>query len=276
MNFRIWIEAQTALEPPKTALGSGNIDNIGIDDNDDNGDDSEWNWDNINKRYGQALLTWANASPYGKKIKTAILNIVFSQQPQIGDPDIFGYEDVGEDKISAEGEATIRVEWKYPEEQIEQKVFNTLRDARKGDLWKVFKIQPNQLWSFLDKGEVFEYVFYVIKSSIVGQSPQLYQQHYNQNAPEGQRFSPDYWAKADEWKKDKATLAKHAAFKAHELQPQLEQQVKEMVEDYYSYGRQQREETEMRFLGQKHVSGLVWKEHFVASVDLQWEYRFRQ
>lgn len=233
---------------------TNNNDGDGGDDGDD--DEEGWDWDNL-KKYDSALIQWASNDPFAKRIKNAILERIFNEEPELDVAEYFGDDD-NEHDFSPSGEITLKIEWKMPVDSIEDALLVTLR---KSTVWKPLGIQPNQLWNVLDKGDVFEYVYYHIRSSIVGHNPEIYEKHHRPEKPEWQRLDPIYFTKQKDWLKDKQTIEKYAKFMLY----QKDEELKKYVQEYLPF------DVDLQKVKES-VRGLVWEDNFDASCYVYYRY----
>lgn len=241
----------------KSYIGNNNIIN---NNNEDGGDDDEndksWEWDQL-KRFDNDLINWTANDPFAKRIKNAIIELVFKNEPEIDVKEYFG-DDENEFDFSPTGTIVLGVEWKMPVDSIEDSLLATLR---KSTIWRALKIQPNELWGTLDKGDLFEYIYYHIRMSVIGHNPSLYDQHYHAERPEWQRLDNDYFKKSSDWQKDKQTLEKYAKFMIY----QKDEQLKQYVKNYLPF---EVNVTKTR----ENVRALVWEENFDASANIWYQY----
>jgi len=263
MEFKKWFEAVA------TQIRTGGIDISPPDDEDDEGDDDEeWNWNNVEQKFGAAIQSWVDVSPCSQKVKSAILKRIFSTKPKLGDPDVWSEQ---ENEIPPKGYVQMQIEWQYPVEKIESPLFNTLRNASTCDLWKAFKIEPKELWSLLDKGQVFDYVFYVLKLSLSG----LAAQHF----VEPVKSLPAHLnlRKQEEWGRDKLTISKYAAFELRSMEEKLGKYIEDYVLDMYNFHARERRKVEakgieVRLDKRDQIQGQIYKENFWARARLSWDY----
>lgn len=264
-NFREWFEA-TTLQTNVGGVGTLPPQEDDDDGNDD--DDKEWSWENVQTKYGQAIQQWVDTSPCAKKIKGAIIRRLFSQEPHMGDIDIFSEK---EEDTSPQSDVEMSVEWSYPEEDIESRLFNTLRNASTCDLWKAFKIQPKDMWSLLDKGHIFNYIHYVFNLALSGLTTQI------QKLPDKVMPAGQWLDKQSQWAKDKLTIGKYAIFQTKEMMEKFEKHVEEYVLDMYNFHARERKRPEAKGVNLSlsrppQSNGQTYNHHYWARVRLQWDY----
>lgn len=258
-EFILTLETQT-LQIDKPVSGSGfNDNNDGFDDGGNNDDDEFWEWDKL-KRFDQGLMTWTNTSDFARKIKTSIINLVFKQQPEIDFKEYIPYDEENEFEFSPSGEITMSVEWKYPEDNLEERLYNTLRSSQ-SDLWKPLGIRPNEVWNTLDKGDLFEYVWYHLKSSILGQNVEYSNTMYHPEKPDGQRFDQQYFGMQKKWEEDKPTFEKYTKYVLFERAKEFEEKAREFIPF----------DVELEKIKES-VKALVWQNNFDASAYIWYRY----
>lgn len=262
-DFLLKLESQAITDKPIKQLGgTPPNDNDGFDDDGNNDDDEQWQWDNL-KRFDLPLMQWANTSPFAIKIKNAIFTKIFKQKPEIEVKEYHpNYDDDNEyeSELAPSGTVILSVQWKLPEEEIEEALFNTLR-SNQSDLWKPLQVPPNELWTTLDKGDVFHYVFYHINSAILGSNVQYSNQYYDKNRPDGSKFDPEYFSLQKAWEKDKATFEKYTKFVVYEKQTELEKHAK----DFFTFDVKLEKYKES-------FRALVWHETYDASALIWYNY----
>lgn len=254
-TFQDYIKEQIATQ---SFIGN-NIINNNNNNNDDEGDDNDdegWQWDQLN-HFDNDLTNWTANDPFAKRIKNKIIELVFKEEPKLEIKEYYGDDD-NEYDFSPTGTIVLSVEWKLPFDSIEDSLLATLR---KSTVWKPLKIQPNELWSTLDKGDIFDYIYWHIRSSILGHNTVLYNQHYHPERPEWQRVDQEYYSKQNQWNKDKQTLEKYTKFMIYQKQEQL----KKFVEDYLPFEANV-EKTRER------TQATAWNDNFIASSYIDYRY----
>lgn len=226
-----------------------NNNNDGDDDGDGDGDDDEYEWDKLS-RYDDKLIDWVHNDPYAKKINNAILELIFKKGPYLEIKDYFGDDD-NEINFSSSGEVILEASWRMPVDSIEDKLYHTLRS---GTVWKAFNIQPNELWNFIDKGDVFEYIYYHIKMSLLGINKKISDKHYN--------FDQEYFLKHKDWVSDKQTLEKYGKFMMYMNNDKFTK----FVEDFFPF------EVELEKTKES-VRSLIYKENFDITGLLDYRYQ---
>jgi len=255
-DFLDWLKKEAVA----TTTGSGIGNNIGNDDDDgDDDDDAEWSFDECDRRFGKDIQIWIDESPTGKKIKGSILNIIFSSKYELLDPQIYEMDD--RERIPDEGTVEIRVSWKHPKDDISPKLLNTLR---RSDIWKVFKIQPNQLWNVLDKGQLFQYINFIFDLSLSGMNRTIAGQFHTPN----QSRAKQYLAATSNWIKDKLTIGKYAGFKAHELVNSKE--LEPHIKDYMSMFTNKA--IELDLMQEPRTRGQVYGSDYVGEATIIYRY----
>lgn len=213
-TYKQWLEAVAVGNSVANATMFPPNDN----DNNDDDDDEGWDWDNVDKTFGMSIQKWLDTSPDAQKMKGAVLGKVFSRQPEFSDVEIYGDDD-SEHELSPQGMAEVRVSWRLPVDDLEQPIINTMR---KSDLWRALRVQPNQLWQTLDKGDLANYVLYLFNMSLSGMNHGIVQQYQG-------TFDQKYFTDKSAWEKDKLTLQKYAAFKSYEMKSEIEDHVRNYV-----------------------------------------------
>jgi hypothetical protein len=259
ITFKEFLENMaTQTQKPTLKAGGG-----GIDDNDsnygDDGDDEDWEWDKL-ARFDKQLIEWTNTSPFSRKIKNKILEMIFKTKPEIDFKEYLPDDESDESDFAPNGEIVISVDWKFPEQTIEDKMPATLRMGD-SDLWKPLGIKPEELWHTLDKGDLAEYVWYHLKASIIGQNIEYDAKHYHPDKPEGQKFDPQYFGLQSKWKEDKPTLEKYTKFTLYEMAGEIENKAMEFIPF----------ETTIKKTRER-VQALVWQKHFKASAYITYRY----
>lgn len=239
-----------------SSVGNNNIINNNDDDG-DNDDDENWQWDKL-QRFDAALVDWAHNDPLAKRINNRLFEMIFQTTPQAEVKEYYG-DDENEHEFSPTGELMLSVQWKMPVDSIEDSLFNTLRNST---LWRPLQIQPNQLWNTLDKGDLFDYVFYHIKSAMLGQSVNISNQYYHPEKPDGQRFDNEYFPQQKAWQKDKQTFEKYTKFVLYQKQEELKQKAAEYLP--FEANLQKTRES---------VRALVWEDNFDASAYIWYRYQ---
>jgi hypothetical protein len=253
-NFYQYLE-QVAT---KSFVDDDIINNNGNDNNDDDdGDDEEWEWEKL-KKYDNKLISWTTNDPYAKKIKNAILEIIFKKNPKLEIKEYFGDDD-NEFDFSPTGEVLLNVEWKVPIDEIEDKLFHTLRNST---VWKPLEIQPNQLWNTLDKGDVFDYIYYHLKLSLLGINKKISDAHYHPNNKSGSKFDDEYFSKHKDWNEEKLNLEKYSKFIIYTKQKEFEKYVK----DFFPF-KVDLEKTK------ENTRSLIWQENFDISSNIWYRYK---
>lgn len=252
IEFKNKIQEQIAT---KSFVGN-NIINNNNDNNEGDDDEENWHWDNL-KKYDNNLINWASNDPFAKRIKNAIIELVFKNEPSMDIPEILGDEE-NETEFASSGEVLLKIEWKMPVESIEDRLLETLR---KSTVWKPLEIQPNELWNTLDKGDVFEYIYYHLKMSIIGHNSNIYDQHHHPERPNWQRLDQEYFTKQKDWQKDKQTLEKYARFMIYQQNEKLER----FVQNYFPF------DVSLQKL-RENVRALVWEENFDTSANIWYRY----
>lgn len=265
MNFKDFLlktETQAVADKPIKQLGGGSPnDNDGFNNDGNNDDDEQWEWDNL-KRFDSALIEWANKSPFAIKIKNAIFTEIFKQQPALDIKEYLPDDESNEYEFefAPTGHIVLSAEWKLPKESIEDRLAVTLKMS-KSDLWRPLEVQPNEIWSTLDKGDVFDYVFFHLNNAMLGQNVQYSNQYYDPSRPEGSRFDPQYFALQRNWEKDKATFEKYTKFVLFEKSQELEQFAKE----YFPFEVELEKQKES-------VRALLWQDNYDASAYIWYRY----
>lgn len=253
-TFKQWLYEQVAT---KSFIGNNIINNDNNDDGGDDDGDDNWSWDKLN-RFDNKLIDWCANDPFAKKIKNKIIELIFKKQPEIDVKEYYGDDDT-EHEFSSSGTIVLNVEWKMPVDDISDSLFVTLR---KSTVWKPLEIQPNELWNTLDKGDIFEYIYYHIKSAILGRNVAIYNQHYHAERPNYQRLDPEYFSKHNEWRKDKQTLEKYTRFILYQKKDEL----LKFVEDYLPFEAVIQE-------NRQRINAVVWDENFIAQAYIDYNYK---
>lgn len=236
------------------------------DDDDDNDDDENgpFGFNALQKKYGSSLQEWIDNSSCSKKIKGILLEKLFKQKPKLHDIEI--WEETERD-MPKEGHVSLRVEWTYHEDKFIDALFNTVRNSSNCDLWKAFKIQPSELWAFLEKGRTFDVFYHMFIMSLSGINvPMLKQQN---------RSAEKYLSSEKSWVKDKLTIAKYAEYTGRLMIKTFEQQVSEYVLDQFNFLNKQNIDESELYLTDIKRRGQVYGENLLGEVNYIWDYLVR-
>lgn len=89
-KFLEWLKDAKIQEQIATQsfVGSNIINNDNNDDDDGDGD-KNWEWDGL-KKYDKNLINWASIDPFAKRIKNAIIELIFKDEPKMEISEYFG------------------------------------------------------------------------------------------------------------------------------------------------------------------------------------------
>ena len=261
ITFMEFLESlATKAGTPTLKFGGGGDDiNDTDDDGDGDDDDEEWKWNKLS-RFDKQLTEWCNTSPFARKIKNKIFEMIFKIKPEIDFKEHLPDEEVDEFSFAPTGEIVISVEWKLPVDTIDERIHSTLKMTG-SDLWKPLGVKPNELWHTLDKGDVSEYVWYHIKSSMLGHNVE-YDKHYHPDMPDGEKFDPEYFPLQRNWEKDKPTFEKYTKYMLHDMAKELEEKALDFI-PFESTIEKTRER----------VKALIWNDNFDASAYITYRYK---
>jgi hypothetical protein len=221
MNFKFWLE--TVSVTPSV----GNYSGIGTGNNDDDGDDNDdesWSFDNIRKKYEQQIQKWSDESPCAKKIKGKLLEILF-KNPSYEDMDLFtSHETSGEP--DPEGELDQALSF-HDGRDFKQSVADIVKNPTKCDLWKYLKVQPNEIWNIMDKGDMEILVYHILYMAISGVNVHLLNQPRSGYGSAGQ-----YLGQNAAWGQDKLTIDKYGRFVAKQYENDVKKHVQEELAGY--------------------------------------------
>jgi hypothetical protein len=260
ITFKEFLESMaTKAGTPTLKSGGGGIDDIDTGDGGGGDDDGEWEWDKLS-RFDRQLTEWCNTSPFARKIKNKIFEMIFKTKPEIDLKEHLPDEEVDDPSFAPTGEIVISVEWKLPVETIDERIHATLKMSG-SDLWKPLGVRPDELWHTLDKGDMSDYVWYHIKASMLGQNVEYYK-HYHPERPDGKKLDPEYFPLQRGWEKDKPTFDKYTKYMLHEMAKDLEEKALEFIPFEATIERTR-----------ESVNALIWNDNFDASAYITYRYK---
>ena len=157
MDFKHWLEA--VMQAPRLGIGGGDIDVPNDDDGDDDDDfdNGPWGWNVLQKQYNLALHEWAKTSKYVVQIKNILGRKLF-EKPYKEENRVFWH------CVQVEVEWLIEIDtWNELDDQIEAIL-------KRSDLYKPLNIKQEELWSVVDKGAVYDFVYSVILLYLTGRN----------------------------------------------------------------------------------------------------------
>lgn len=257
-DFDKWLEAvatSTTLPPPP------------VDTHDDDDDDSEWSWDKIHQRFGKRIHDWVETSLCAKKIKRILAEMVFKTEVITDGISPYSYD--GESPTQS-GTVECRLRWVLEYEAFEDKLLNTLRNAKSCDVWRAFGIKPEETWGLLDKGDVFIYLLLAITNSLTGNT--LMKLGFPSKIFP---FDADDVKGISGLNDKNLTLQKYAKFVAHDKMAEYTEEVKETMLDYYNMDQKVRaSEVEMSNANQR-VMAQLYGQALLAEIVFTWDYEIR-
>jgi len=126
-------------------------------------DDDEWRMQRLQEKFGKKMKAWSSnyKNPGVVKLHEAIIDTIFSFEPTIH---MFFYGGADHPLSTKADTASITIRWGvYPlSEEVKNKwQFNWVHvkaELMRSDIWRVFNATPEQLFSLLDKGDVWYFV----------------------------------------------------------------------------------------------------------------------
>lgn len=123
-----------------------------VDEGDEGGDDEEgWEWQALDSKYRVRMREWVSSSPAARQIMRVVFESVFSQEPQVK------WDDPRRAQEPYTGFMVMNVFWAYHGNVYDNFEEEFVVILKRSDLFKVFRIEPAQLWGVLDKGDVYEW-----------------------------------------------------------------------------------------------------------------------
>ena len=131
----------------------------------------------------------------------------------------------------------------------------------KSDLWKALGVDSRQIWSMLDKGRLFEFIFHRFLMSLSGID--------SITSDKTQSNWGSQWQKKHiEWLQDKLTISKYARFVTEQdWMKRFENRAKKEVMGYYNGHR-----VRLSLAQEPRMRGQVYGRDLMAEAYLVWEY----
>jgi hypothetical protein len=197
------LQAAVTLQRPGVGLDTGGIDFPPVDDDDGDGGDEGWDWEDLQARYRARMREWARVSPFIQKVINIVYEHTFSQEPEIK---VYTWSKKRSQRI---GQLKMYFTWEYTGNVYED--FNDKIKAIlvRSDLYRVFGVDQNELWSVLDRGSVLIWVLF-----------QIFQ--------EVERYRFESTGRGG----SKSSATKHVAFEIYSYFKKNEERLREQIESY--------------------------------------------